>query len=67
MPLLAKLLSFNALRAPTKKKTKNPYIRYNVDPYTEWEKIGELGDGAFGKVYKVPLVNFTFFTLVVIK
>ncbi|EDV22887.1 uncharacterized protein TRIADDRAFT_28410 [Trichoplax adhaerens] len=53
MPLLAKLLSFNTLKAPVKKKAKNPYIRYHVDPYSEWEKLGELGDGAFGKVYKV--------------
>lgn len=27
-----------------------PYVRRDVDPLDEWEMIGVLGDGAFGKV-----------------
>uniref|UniRef100_A0A915K1L4 Protein kinase domain-containing protein n=1 Tax=Romanomermis culicivorax TaxID=13658 RepID=A0A915K1L4_ROMCU len=29
------------------------YIRYNRDPFLNWDIIGDLGDGAFGKVRKV--------------
>jgi len=28
-------------------------LRMEVDPCDEWSFVGELGDGAFGKVYKV--------------
>ncbi|XP_066447382.1 serine/threonine-protein kinase 10 [Eleutherodactylus coqui] len=28
------------------------HVRRDVDPNTVWEIVGELGDGAFGKVYK---------------
>ena len=28
-------------------------LRMDVDPAGSWDFIGELGDGAFGKVYKV--------------
>jgi len=28
-------------------------LRMDVDPGCQWDFIGELGDGAFGKVYKV--------------
>ncbi|XP_077991974.1 serine/threonine-protein kinase 10-like isoform X2 [Glandiceps talaboti] len=34
-----------------KPKSYNNLIR-DKDPYSLWEKISELGDGAFGKVYK---------------
>uniref|UniRef100_T1IIR3 Protein kinase domain-containing protein n=1 Tax=Strigamia maritima TaxID=126957 RepID=T1IIR3_STRMM len=34
-----------------KKKIFN-YIKFDVNPEDVWEIIGELGDGAFGKVYK---------------
>ncbi len=37
------------------KKKVYPYLTYDEDPLESWEKIGELGDGAFGKVYKVSL------------
>ena len=30
-----------------------PILRMDVDPTIEWDFVGELGDGAFGKVYKV--------------
>ena len=29
------------------------YIKRDQDPRELWEIVGELGDGAFGKVYKV--------------
>lgn len=35
---------------------KRPFpsiIEYDVNPYDHWNVIGELGDGAFGKVEKV--------------
>lgn len=45
------------LRLPTievKKKTKQyEHVHRDVNPNDIWEIIGELGDGAFGKVYKV--------------
>ena len=36
-----------------KRKAKFPYIKQDSDPNELWEIVGELGDGAFGKVYKV--------------
>lgn len=35
------------------KKKDYPNIIQGVDPLESWQKIGELGDGAFGKVFKV--------------
>ena len=35
------------------KKREYPYIIRGVDPLESWQKVGELGDGAFGKVFKV--------------
>ena len=34
-----------------RKKCQN--IKFNENPEEHWKIIGELGDGAFGKVYKV--------------
>ena len=31
-------------------------IKRGENPEQNWEKVGELGDGAFGKVYKVLLI-----------
>ena len=36
-----------------KKKPNLSHIRVDEDPEGIWEIIGELGDGAFGKVHKV--------------
>ncbi|CAE1313377.1 SLK [Acanthosepion pharaonis] len=35
-----------------KKKNIHSCIKRDVDPNVSWDIIGELGDGAFGKVYK---------------
>ncbi|XP_027012146.1 STE20-like kinase b [Tachysurus fulvidraco] len=35
-----------------RKKRQYEHVRRDVNPEETWEMIGELGDGAFGKVYK---------------
>lgn len=44
---------FRKIFAP-KPKQKREFlnVKRGEDPFVHWEKIGELGDGAFGKVYK---------------
>lgn len=36
-----------------KKKKQYEHVRRDENPEEVWEIIGELGDGAFGKVFKV--------------
>lgn len=36
-----------------KKEDRYPHLKRNQNPNDTWEIVGELGDGAFGKVYKV--------------
>lgn len=36
-----------------KKKKQYEHVKRDLNPEEFWEIIGELGDGAFGKVYKV--------------
>ena len=38
--------------AASSKKKKHAHLIRDKDPKTIWEIVGELGDGAFGKVYK---------------
>ena len=38
---------------PGKAKREYPNLTRGKDPLELWNKTGELGDGAFGKVYKV--------------
>eukprot|EP00058_Branchiostoma_floridae_P006098 XP_002591586.1 hypothetical protein BRAFLDRAFT_116319 [Branchiostoma floridae] len=52
MPLLDFKKIFS-IRQERKKPKYYQHIRRDVDPNALWETIGELGDGAFGKVYKV--------------
>ncbi|XP_033834077.1 serine/threonine-protein kinase 10 [Periophthalmus magnuspinnatus] len=45
----------NIFRLPTtmKKKVKQyEHVHRDINPNDQWEIVGELGDGAFGKVYK---------------
>uniref|UniRef100_A0A672SMT8 non-specific serine/threonine protein kinase n=1 Tax=Sinocyclocheilus grahami TaxID=75366 RepID=A0A672SMT8_SINGR len=53
------------LRLPTidvKKKTKQyEHVHRDVNPNDIWEIIGELGDGAFGKVYKVKFCVYCWY------
>lgn len=48
------------LRIETKKKVKQyEHVHRDVNPNDIWEIVGELGDGAFGKVYKVRVIAQT--------
>jgi len=40
------------------KKKEYPNIIQDVDPMESWMKVGELGDGAFGKVFKVNVAGW---------
>jgi len=42
----------NIGQSDSKKKKTFQHIKEDVDPETVWDIIGELGDGAFGKVHK---------------
>lgn len=46
-----------------KKENKYPHLKRNQDPNELWNIVGELGDGAFGKVYKVTL-DYYFMNLI---
>lgn len=41
------------LHSESKRRRVYHNIKFDEDPEDIWEIIGELGDGAFGKVYKV--------------
>lgn len=55
MPFFSNLKKVLSLGTVDKKKRPPSMdkILVDVDPETNWEIIGELGDGAFGKVHKV--------------
>lgn len=38
---------------PDRKKKQYEHVHRDVNPEDIWEIVGELGDGAFGKVFKV--------------
>ena len=41
-----------------KKKKQYKHVRRDENPEEVWDIIGELGDGAFGKVFKVGNASF---------
>ena len=57
MPILDKIKSIfqvTALYSETRKRSKAlQYLKRDVDPESVWEVLAVLGDGSFGKVYKV--------------
>lgn len=53
---LRKAFHFGGNDAKKKKLYNN--IKMDCNPEEFWEMVGELGDGAFGKVYKV-ILHFT--------
>lgn len=46
-----------------KKKKQYEHVRRDENPEEIWEIIGELGDGAFGKVFKVGILCSTTHSL----
>ena len=54
---LKKVLHLGGANEAKKKKVFNN-IKMDCNPEEFWELVGELGDGAFGKVYKVRLYFF---------
>lgn len=54
---IKKIFSLNtnstAVAQDAKRRKLSHNIRYETNPLEFWELIGELGDGAFGKVHKV--------------
>ena len=45
---------------PAQKKREYKNLTKGVDPNEIWELCGELGDGTFGKVYKVRRFLYKF-------
>ncbi|CAG0894161.1 unnamed protein product [Darwinula stevensoni] len=53
MPLFSNLKKvFHKSAVDTKRQQTIHHIRKNANPKDLWQIVGELGDGAFGKVYK---------------
>ena len=57
MPFLDKFINLFRGNSPASDNNRennlDRYVRQDVNPLDLWEVIGELGDGAFGKVEKV--------------
>lgn len=51
MAFLRRLFGFSEKKKPSPRRYE--HVRRDVDPEEAWLVLGELGDGAFGKVFKV--------------
>ncbi|KRX25915.1 Serine/threonine-protein kinase 10 [Trichinella nelsoni] len=51
------LFRSNGYHAECRQSSAYQHIRRDVDPRTVWEIVGELGDGAFGKVQRAQHVS----------
>ena len=56
MPIFERL--WNMLSADSKKvsRVNLQHVQRNQNPLDVWDIVNEIGDGAFGKVYKVKLL-----------
>jgi len=50
------LLSDDSKTSKKKSKVHLQHVQRNQNPLDVWEIVSEIGDGAFGKVYKVKLM-----------
>lgn len=48
------------------KKNKHPHLKRGQNPEELWSIVGELGDGAFGKVFKASNNNERLMMMIVI-
>jgi STE20-like kinase len=53
MPIFGKFKGIFSSGDNNKKTKDYSYIKQNADPSEVWDIVEEIGDGAFGKVYKV--------------
>ena len=58
MPIFERLWNMLSVSNDSKKKSKMHLqnVLRNQNPLDTWEIVNEIGDGAFGKVYKVKLL-----------
>jgi len=62
MPILERLWKILSDDSRKKSKVCLPNVERNQNPLDVWEIVNEIGDGAFGKVYKVKLL-FSYYDI----